>query len=84
MPSEILCNQLIIMAQALQQAVRIVAASEQEAEQQAAAKRACQGYQVHARGDHRRAMQRGGDIEARKEFIESQRRDMVRIITCDM
>ena len=65
------------MSQALQQAVRIISASEIAVEQQAASKKACQTYQAHCRSDYRKTMQRGAEIEARKEFIENQRRALV-------
>ena len=77
MPSEVLCNQLTVMSQALQQAVRIISSSELASEAAAASKRACQDYHVHSRGDHRRTLQRGQDIEARKEFIENERKAIV-------
>ncbi len=77
MPSKVLCNQLTVMSQALQQAARIISTSELEAEDAAASKRACQDYHGHCRGDHRRALQRGQDIEARKEFIENERKAIV-------
>lgn len=81
MPSEILCSQLTVMSQALQQVVRIVSSMDLKAEQQAISKKACQDYQVHSRGDHRRAQQRGKDIEDRKEFIENQRNALVGVAT---
>ena len=77
MPSEILCNQLTVMSQALQQAVRIISTSELAAEVAATSKRACHDYQVHHRADHRRALQRAQEIEARKEFIENKRKEIV-------
>ena len=77
MPSEILCSQLTMMSQALQQAVHIISATDLVAEQQALAKKACQNYQVHCRSDIRRANQRSADIEARKEFIENERKAIV-------
>ena len=78
MPSEVLCNQLTSMTHALQQAVRIISAPEIRTEQLDATKRTYQDYQVHCRGDHRRATQRSHDIEARKEFIESRNKEKVR------
>lgn len=77
MPSEILCNQLMTMSQALQQAVHIISASDIAAEQQTSSKKACHTYQAHCRSDYRKTMQRGAEIEARKEFIENQRRAIV-------
>lgn len=77
MPSEVLCSQLTVMSQALQQAVRILSASELAAESAAVSKRACQDYHVHSRSDHRKATQRGQDIEARKEFIENEKKKIV-------
>lgn len=77
MPSEVLCNQLTIMSQALQQAVHIISSSELASEAAATSKRAAQDYHAHSRGDHRRMLQRGQDIEARKEFIENERKAIV-------
>lgn len=83
MPSEVLCNQLTTMSQALQQAVRIISASEIAAEHQASSKKACQTYQAHCRSDYRKTIQRGAEIEARKEFIENQRRALVSEWACE-
>lgn len=77
MPSEVLCSQLTMMSQALQQAVHIISSSDLAAEQLALSKRVCQDYQAHLRGDHRRALQRAAEIEARKEFIENERKAIV-------
>lgn len=77
MPSEVLCNQLTMMSEALQQAVHIISTSDIAAEQLALSKKACQDYQAHCRGDHRRAVQRAAEIESRKEFIENKRRAIV-------
>ncbi len=79
MPSEVLCYQLTTMSNALQQAVRIISAPEIHKEQLDATKRTYQDYQVHCRGDHRRVIQRGQDIEARKEFIESKNKEKVKL-----
>lgn len=77
MPSEVLCNQLTMMSQALQQAVHIISVSDITVEHVALSKKACQDYQAHSRGDHRRAKQRAAEIEARKEYIENKRRAIV-------
>ena len=66
-----------MMSQALQQAVRIISTSDITAEQLALSKKACQDYHAHSRGDHRRALQRANEIEARKEFIENKRKAIV-------
>ena len=71
MPSEMLCNQLILMSQALQQAVRIVSVKELQTEREANSRKSLLDYQQHMRGDHRQALSRKQLIEARKEFIEN-------------
>ena len=77
MPSEVLCNQLTLMSQALQQAVRIITVKDIHGEQQAMAKKTCLDYQNHQRGDHRQVLQRKQLIEARKEFIENTQKKKV-------
>lgn len=80
MPSEVLCHQLTSMTHALQQAARIISASEIHAEQLEATKRTYQDYQVHCRGDHRKAKQRSQETEHRKEFIESRNKAKVGVV----
>ena len=65
------------MSQALQQAVRIISVKEISAEQQAMAKKTCNDYQTHHRGDHRQVLARKALIEARKEFIENTQKEKV-------
>lgn len=77
MPSEMLCNQLTLMSQALQQAVRIINSKEIHTEQQTLAKKTSTDYQNHQRGDHRQVLQRKQMIEARKEFIENTQKQKV-------
>ena len=77
MPSDVLCHQLTSITHALQQAVCIISASEIRAEHLEATKRTYQDYQVHCRGDHRKAVQRSQEIENRKEFIESRNKAKV-------
>ena len=77
MPSEILCNQLTLMSQALQQAARIINSKEIHNEQGVLAKKTCTDYQNHQRGDHRQVLQRKQMIEARKEFIENTQKEKV-------
>lgn len=77
MPSEVLCNQLTLMSQALQQAVKIITGKEIHSEQQVMAKRAAVDYHTHQRGDHRQVLQRKQLIEARKEFIENTQKEKV-------
>ena len=77
MPSEMLCNQLTLMSQALQQAVRIISSKEIHTEQQMLAKKTSTDYQNHQRGDHRQVLQRKQMIEARKEFIENTQKEKV-------
>ena len=77
MPSEVLCNQLTLMSQALQQAARIVTSKEIHSEQQVLAKKTCTDYQNHQRGDHRQVLLRKQMIEARKEFIENTQKAKV-------
>ncbi|KAL5471152.1 hypothetical protein EMCRGX_G029236 [Ephydatia muelleri] len=77
LPSEILCNQLAAMSQALQQAVKKISG---ESEAQLAAehrKSVMQDCLQHARQDHRIANQRKNMIEARKEYIEAVNRKKV-------
>ena len=82
MPSEVLCNQLTLMSQALQQAVRIISAKDIHAEQLVMAKKTSTEYQSHQRGDHRQVLQRKQLIEARKEFIENTQKEKVSISEC--
>ena len=77
MPSEMLCNQLTLMSQALQQAVRIISSKELHSEQGVLAKKTSTDYQNHQRGDHRQVLQRKQMIEARKEFIENTQKEKV-------
>lgn len=81
MPSEVLCNQLTLMSQALQQAVRIINAKEIHAEQLVVAKKTSADYQTHQRGDHRQVLQRKQLIEARKEYIENTQKEKVHFIS---
>lgn len=71
MPSEVLCSQLTLMSEALQQAARIISLQELETERQSSAKKTSQEYIGHFRGDHRQMTQRKNLIESRKEFIEN-------------
>lgn len=77
MPSEMLCNQLTLMSQALQQAVRIINSKDIHSEQGVLAKKTSTDYQNHQRGDHRQVLQRKQMIEARKEFIENTQKEKV-------
>lgn len=77
MPSEMLCNQLTLMSQALQLAVRIINSKEIHSEQGVLAKKTSTDYQNHQRGDHRQVLQRKQMIEARKEFIENTQKEKV-------
>ena len=82
MPSEMLCNQLTLMSQALQQVVRIISSKEIHSEQGVLAKKTSTDYQNHQRGDHRQVLQRKQMIEARKEFIENTQKEKVHEMAC--
>ncbi len=71
MPSGVLCSQLTLLSEALQQAARIVSEHDIQNEQAASAKKTSQEYIGHHRSDHRHMTQRKNLIESRKEFIEN-------------
>ncbi len=80
MPSDVLCNQLTLLSEALQQAARIVSEHDIQTEQVANAKKTSQVYIGHYRADHRHMTQRKNLIESRKEFIENTNK--ARVCTC--
>jgi len=80
MPSVVLCSQLTMMSEALQQAVRIISQKDLEQQQLEITRKTSLEYTGHFRGDHRSMTNRKTLIEARKEFIESTNK--AKVIAC--
>ena len=82
MPSEVLCKQLVVVSQALQDAVHIIRESELKDEASVTYRKSIQECRDHSKHDHKVALQRKNLIETRKEYIESKIKENVCLTVC--